>query len=144
MSALKLGGSRHDAWAALLVCTSALVLAALLQPSPSGYGTHRELFLPPCAFRLLTHLPCPFCGMTTGFAWMAQGEVRAAANANLMAPAGFVATCVLALLGLFGVVTGRGWLPAALAHPRFPKWLLAAILAFWAVNLTLHFGGWHV
>ena len=144
MSALKLGGSRYDAWTALLVCASALVLSALLQPSASGYGTHRQLCLPPCAFRMVTRLPCPFCGMTTGFAWMAKGQVRRAANANSMAPPGFVATCLLALLGLYGVVSGRGWLPAVLRRPAFPNWLLGIILAFWLVNLALQVEGWHV
>lgn len=120
------------------------MLSALLPPSPSGFGTHRRLVPVPCGFRALTRVPCPFCGMTTGFAWMARGRIREAANANLMAPIAFMATCLLALLGLYGAVTGRGWLPAALAHPAFPRWLLGVVLAFWLINLTLHFGGWHV
>jgi len=144
MSALRLGGSRKDAWAALLVCSSIIILSALLTPNPSGYGTHERLVPVPCGFRALTRVPCPFCGMTTGFADMAHGRLRAAANANLMAPLGFVVTCALALLGLYGVVSGRGWLPVACHHPAFPRWLLALILAFWLINLALHFGGWHV
>jgi hypothetical protein len=144
MSALKLQGSRHDALAALLVCSSMILFSFLLHPNPRGFGTHRQLLLPPCFSRLVTRVPCPFCGMTTGFTWMARGDVAAAARCNLMAPPGFVAGWVLALLGLYGAVTGRGWLPAALAHPRFPRLLLIVIGAFWAANITLTLGWWHV
>ena len=144
MSALKLQGTRHDAVAALLVCSSIILFAFLLHPNPQGYGTHRQLLLPPCFFRLMTRLPCPFCGMTTGFTWMARGHVGQAARCNLMAPLGFVATCLFALLGLYGVVTGRGWLPRVFSDPGFSRLLLIVIGVSWLANLTLALGLWHV
>jgi len=144
MSGLKLHGSRHDALAALLVCSSIILFSFLLHPDARGFGTHRELLLPPCFFRLVTRMPCPFCGMTTGFTWMARRDVAAAARCNLMAPPGFVAAGMFAVLGLYGVVCGRGWLPRVFSHPRFPKVLLGVILVFWLANLTLAFGLWHV
>jgi hypothetical protein len=144
MSWLRLGGGRREAAIALVLCVGTIAVAVVLPPDPRGYGTHTRLLRVPCTFRAITRLPCPLCGMTTGFADMARGRVRAAVNANVMAPAGFVATCLLGLLALYGTVSGRGWLPAALNHPAFASWFLGAILAFWVINLALHFGGWHV
>jgi hypothetical protein len=57
-------------------------LAATLEPDPRGYGTHRQLGLPPCTVRLLLGIPCPSCGMTTSFASLMRGEVAGAWRAN--------------------------------------------------------------
>lgn len=55
--------------ALLLISSSVLAVASRLTPAVSGYGTHTQLGLPPCYFLLVTHLPCPSCGLTTCFAW---------------------------------------------------------------------------
>lgn len=70
---------------------------------------------------------------------MVRGQVRAAAATNLMAPPAFVATIILALLGLWGVLTNREWLPTVLRHPGVPKVLAATIVLFWIANLIRHF-----
>lgn len=127
---------RHASWQAFLIGTALLALSFVVHPDPRGFGTHRQLLMPPCFFRLLTHLPCPFCGMTTGYALMARGQVAKAAHCNLMAPPAFVATALLALLGLWGLLTGRHWLPRFMSNPIFPRLLLAVILAFWVANLV--------
>lgn len=144
MSGLKLTGTRHDAWAAALVAGAILALSFVLSPSPAGYGTHRKLLMPPCFMRLATSVPCPFCGMTTGFTHMARGHIQDAAQANLMAPAGFVACLIMAFLGLYGAITGRVWLPRLLGEQHFYRVLMILILALWAANLAIHFGGLHV
>lgn len=69
-----------------------LAVARLLNPDERGYGTHEQLGLPPCAFRAITGLPCPSCGMTTSFSYLVRGQLVAAALTN---PGG----CVLALGG---------------------------------------------
>lgn len=47
-------------------------LAALVEPSPTGHGTHLRLGLGQCTFLQATGWPCPMCGATTSFALMAH------------------------------------------------------------------------
>jgi Protein of unknown function (DUF2752) len=70
-------------------------LAASLQPDPSGFGTHRQLGLPPCIVRLVFGIPCPSCGMTTSFACLMRGQLEGAFRAN---PAGLLLGLVCAAL----------------------------------------------
>jgi Protein of unknown function (DUF2752) len=49
-----------------------LLVARLLRPSSNGFGTHRQLGLPPCAFLHFTGVPCPGCGLTTSVAHAAR------------------------------------------------------------------------
>lgn len=62
-----------------------LFLAHLVNPDPSGLGTHKGLGLPPCGFYTMFHKPCPSCGMTTSFALMMHGKFLDAIKAQ---PAG--------------------------------------------------------
>ncbi|MEN6642056.1 MAG: DUF2752 domain-containing protein [Armatimonadia bacterium] len=119
-------------------CLVVVVASFLLTPDPKGYGTHQQLFLPPCLFHLLTGLPCAFCGMTTGFALMARGQVSAALSANLMAPVGFVLTVVVGVLGLVAAICGRSFVPALVKHPRAPTVFAVGLLVVWAANVILH------
>jgi hypothetical protein len=57
-------------------------VAAMLEPDSRGFGTHRQLGLPPCTVRLLFGIPCPSCGMTTSFAHLMRGQVVEAFRAN--------------------------------------------------------------
>lgn len=73
-----------------------LGLARWLDPDRRGYGTHEQLGLPPCAFRAITGIPCPSCGMTTSFAYVVRGQIWTAILTN---PGG----CLLAL-GAAGLI----------------------------------------
>src|SRR5271169_4317146 len=68
---------RIFAVAVSLACLTPLVIAALIQPSPSGLGTHTQLGLGACSFQQVTGIPCPSCGMTTSWAWFARGNLIA-------------------------------------------------------------------
>jgi len=72
-------------WAACgAAAACVLVIARVLTPDPSGFGTHTQLGLPPCFFLQLTSLPCPACGLTTSFAHMARFEITSALRANVL------------------------------------------------------------
>ena len=59
-----------------------LAIAGWLKPSPDGFGTHRQLGLPPCTFRSVVGVRCPSCGMTTSWAHMVRGQWKAAVATN--------------------------------------------------------------
>lgn len=84
-----------------------LTVAAMIEPSPSGYGTHTQLGLPPCGFLLLTGSPCPGCGLTTAFAHGIRGNWALAISANPLGLALFLVTCCCIPLGLVAAL--RGW-----------------------------------
>ena len=83
-----------------------LGLAAFLQPSSTGLGTHSQLALPACGWITLLDVPCPTCGMTTAFAHAADGHLPAAFAVQ---PAGAllaVAIAVALLVGAYVAATG--------------------------------------
>jgi hypothetical protein len=60
-----------------LSCLAVLVTASILKPNPNGLGTHTQMGFPDCSWLHLFGIPCPFCGMTTSFAWFARGNIAA-------------------------------------------------------------------
>jgi len=133
--------NRTTAAVALLAVVVILALARLLHPDPRGYGTHEHLFLPPCMFLKITHLPCPFCGMTTGFAHMVRGEVADATRSNPGAPLLFVLTCVCGVLSVRALVVGAPVLPAWATGPRATKYAMILLGVIWVVHIGYLFFG---
>lgn len=117
--------------AALGLCWIApLLVAAWLRPSPTGFGTHRQLGLPPCTFVWLFGIRCPSCGMTTAWSHAVRGHWLRAAECNA---GGAVLAAVAMLVGPWLLVAAaRGkWF---LAGPP-PEWALAALaLGFLAIT----------
>lgn len=114
-------------------------LAACLEPDHRGYGTHQQLGLPPCSFRMLLNLPCPSCGGTTCFALFVRGRWWQALSANA---ATFVLACVCASLIpwlLTCAWRGRLWGVRRLV-PSMSVLLVAltaVAMANWCVRLVL-------
>ena len=118
--------------AAACALAGVLGVARWLEPDQRGYGTHEQFGLPPCAFRVLTGIPCPACGLTTSFAYAARGQLQSATAANF-------AGCVL-VLGIAGMVP---WclISAAVGRTvgiRAPeRAAMTALLAFVAIDLVV-------
>jgi uncharacterized protein DUF2752 len=131
--------------AALLVAGGVLVtllgIAAWLEPSPLGLGTHQQLGLPPCTMRFLFHIRCPSCGMTTSWAHLMEGNLLGSLKAN----AGGTLLGLTALLsGPWLVASGlRGrWLwgpPHELAVLAVAAAVVLVTLADWCLRLAM---GW--
>ncbi len=125
-------------------CLAVLVLAALLTPSPSGFGTHRaSLGLPACNFLQTTGLPCPSCGMTTSFAWLTRGNVLASLYVQPMGTTVALLAAGSVWGGFYIAISGRPahrllrMLPAR--YTLFPL-LLLGILA-WGWKILIHLNG---
>jgi hypothetical protein len=80
-----------------------LAVAAMLQPSPLGYGTHQQLGLPPCSFSEIFGIRCPSCGMTTSWAYFVRGQLLPSLRAN---SGGTLLGMLAALMGPWFLVSG--------------------------------------
>ncbi len=93
----------HLSWFLLWLGT-VLVSAFALSPNPSYHGTHVQLGLPPCYSVVMFGKPCPGCGLTTSFVWLAHGHIAEAFVANPLGPMLFVLWTVSAWLCLYGYI----------------------------------------
>lgn len=106
-------------------------LAAFASPDPRGFGTHQRFGLPPCTFRLLFHISCPSCGMTTSFAHFVRGAWINSARANPAGPM-MAFVCVLLIPWCWiSAALGRWWL---VRHPR--PVLLGIVISIVSVALV--------
>lgn len=83
-----------------------LLTAAWLSPSGQGMGTHKQLGLPSCGMLESTGIPCATCGMTTAFAYAADGNL---VRSFLTQPGGCllaILTATAAVASFFALVTG--------------------------------------
>jgi len=130
---------RTDAWSWTLL---ALVLglwlvAGILIPTRAGAG-FSGIWLPSCPLRSLTGIPCPFCGITTGCTRLAQGDLRAAWNSNVLSPILMLGSLVLGgYVFAFRIVAGRAIAPSPGTGATRTFWILAGSLAgaSWIINL---------
>jgi len=136
-------GERGIALVVAVAALSILLVAARLEPSPTGVGTHQQLMLPPCTWPLAVGLPCPACGMTTSFAHAANADLLSSFVAQ---PAGAMlalATAGAAVLGFFAAFTGTRVLPvlAPLASKRALVVFVAVLLLSWGYKIIVYRNG---
>jgi hypothetical protein len=130
------GANRFTAKARLGLAAAALGLlvplavAAWLRPDPNGFGTHRQLGLPPCTIVWLFGVRCPSCGMTTSWSHAVRGQWLHAIGSNVGG----------ALLAAMAMVAGP-WLLVSATRGR---WLVGrpgdrtlAVIASAVIVITL-------
>jgi hypothetical protein len=138
---------RLTALAVALACLTPLIIAALLPPSPNGLGTHTALGLAPCGFYLSYGIPCPTCGMTTSWAWLARGNVAASLWVQPMGTVLAAAAIAFFWAGAYIAVSGRPahhlihYLPAG--YIAWALLALAVLAWMWKIFIQLHhLDGW--
>jgi len=132
-------GERVVAVVVMLACAGVLVIAWGLTPDPSGVETHRQLGLPPCAWKVMWGFPCMTCGMTTAFTHAAHGQLLDSLRTQ---PMGFllaVLTSVICSTAAHTAFTGSRALDAAtrLAQPRVLVGAGVLLLAAWGYKIWL-------
>jgi hypothetical protein len=116
---------------ALLALGSALALVmARLLPEGGSLPTV-------CAWRWVTGVPCPSCGMTRAFVALSHGHVPEAVAFNLASPAVYALAWLLAAGGLLDALDGRDRIGRAWGCARRPLAAAAFLLmgCAWALNL---------
>lgn len=83
-----------------------LIVAAGLSPSEDGHGTHTQLGLAPCPWVMRWNVPCPSCGMTTAFAYAANGDLISAGATQPFGTLLALTTAVVAWGGLHTGISG--------------------------------------
>lgn len=116
-----------------LGCLAGLVVASTLEPAEEGVGTHTALGLPACGWQTSASMPCPTCGMTTAFAYAAEGRFLASFIAQPFAAIMAIAAAVVFWGGMHVAVTGSNL--STLLRP------LLAPRTVW-VALLLGLGAW--
>ncbi len=110
-------------------------LAAIVEPSPSGHGTHLQLGLGQCTFLQATGWPCPMCGATTSFALMAHlRPIEAVVNQPFAAFLFVLSAFVLGVATAEVVDPRRRWQRLFRAIAPVESLLAVAFLAFMGIG----------
>jgi len=113
--------------------TAWLGLCALVQPEPSGVGTHKRFGLPGCLVCRVTGMErCPSCGLTTGFSHIMHGRWTQAGAVHPAAQTVFLLWCLLLAYCLLVTVLGANRI--AYEVPAFAL-LCTTGLIFWVSAL---------
>jgi len=119
----------------ILCILGVLSVAFWLHPGDRLHGTHQQLGLPPCAFYVLTGIPCPSCGLTTSFSLMVHGRFLRAFQAHYFGPLLFLATIGYLVLLTVSLVRGQrlqidwpSWMPLTILLTGFGLYLACWIV----------------
>ena len=124
------GRFRRAFWPAVMMagCLSLLIVAAGLNPSDAGTGTHTQLGMPGCSVLVSTGVPCATCGMTTAFAYAADGRILAAI---ITQPAGgimAVAVAACSIICFYALIFDLSLRPLAIRLWRVQVMIGVAVL----------------
>jgi hypothetical protein len=109
-----------------LAVAAAAALATAFAASPSRVANGPVL----CPFRLATGLPCPGCGLTRSWVYIAHGDFGAALRAN---PFGYVTmAAAIAVVAVALASLGRGR-PIPSMSPVVRSRPFLAVLGLWVV-----------
>ena len=138
------GSTKRRILATLVAVGAATILglAAYLEPSPTGLGTHTQLAMPTCGWIVTMDIPCPTCGMTTAFAHAANGNLLRSLGAQPLGAALALFTAMALLVAVYIAVTGSviGSAFARLWSGRM-AWILAVVaIAAWAYKVLVYKG----
>ena len=144
VSASAVGSTRRRLIAVAVTVAAATILglAAYLEPSPTGLGTHTQLSMPTCGWIVTMDLPCPTCGMTTAFAHAANGNVLGSLAAQPLGALLALGTAMTLLMAGYVAITGSmiGSIVATLWSRRV-AWILALVAASaWAYKVLVYKG----
>lgn len=134
-SELHRGWTDRNAWLTLIVTAGLWAISFAVAPGSGGAGGF-QAWLPPCPLRTLTGIPCPFCGITTGCAWLARGSILKAFESNILSPFLMAGSLIAAAyVAVFRIVQRRAIVPPPAVRRTF--WIAAgaATAVSWIVNL---------
>lgn len=122
---------------------SVIVTAFLLTPDPTGHGTHTQLGLPPCGFYVITGCPCPGCGLTTAFSFMAHLDVFGAARANPFGIPLFLVSLFTIPVAIRGLIRGDSVIDTLDEHhvEKVAGLLAVCGVVVWVIRAANHFFG---
>lgn len=129
------------AFALALAALAVLITAAWLTPSNEGHGTHEELGLPSCMWAAKFDQPCMTCGMTTSFAYAADGNLLGSLKAQPMGMLLAIGTSVGFWVALYVGLTGSriGAMAGRAMTTRVLVIFAALALAAWVYKILT----WH-
>lgn len=116
-----------------LACAAPLVFAATLTPAAAGIGTHTQMGLPECGFKLATGLPCATCGCTTAFAHAADGSLLMSLMTQPFGAVLSIALAMMTLIAGWSAVSGMSLAPLGrvMATKGFVLSWIVLLLAAW-------------
>lgn len=126
-------------WFLIAAVASVLLVGAAFLPGMQG-ARLPGLQLPPCPFRVLTGIPCPLCGMTSGTAWLLRGDWSAAWRSN---PLSYPFLAVVLAAGCYAVafrlLAGRMVRAAFSPSSKRALWTAALVLALlsWVIRILV-------
>jgi hypothetical protein len=124
----------EDLWGAIGAAV-VLTIASVLAPAADGHGTRPSLMPVPCIWRSITGLPCPSCGLTSAFTWMARGKVVEAWRCSPLGPPAYILTWLLLAWSLVAFWRRLPGPRLFLAKTHYLAVLLGLYLGVWVVRI---------